>query len=884
MLKMNKFRRLILVAAALLVSIPAGAVFNEKDLGKTLSVLRYELSQEVEKRATRQDRIDSRNRSQHGVMVNTLKKCNELALMLYSQNQDYTFDMTYALKEVTKQYEAFNERKMPYDEIVTSLDLEIDRYSRLIESLRRLPPELRDIKEIPDSLKYRNDSIRSYAMPAAPRRGSRDRMVNGRRMLLDSLNANGNLSAFFLDDQGQADRDSCIHYAATLLKMYQDSKDRIIKDNEHYQDASQRLKESYDYAQDRYKVIQRRMFIKGTGRYDRIIKRFSSNWKRAYADCVNKYSRTKAFDQTLAASEWRGPMVFGFLGTQFGILLVATLLSLLLAAILRQRIKAMQSDVFKHRLPCITLLCGTIIFGLCQYIIPKVVDNNFFQVASSLLIVLAWIMVAILGSVLLRHSGEEASPRLKLYQPTILLGFLIIIFRVVFMPNRMMNIIFPPMIIIAVIWQLILCLHNRRFKADSDIIIGWITLAILVGVAILSWCGYVLLGIQIAIWWLFQMAMAEAIMAVIVLLDQFKVRYLDRKVAEYRKAHPTTEAKERRGDTIRVTWWYDLISQVLVPVAAICSIPLCVYMALDVFDLTEISHQIFYTTFFDFKNADGKEIFKLSFYMIVLASSLFFVFHYLNYALRFVYKDLMFSHIRRTSGKDHVEANEINLSLSESVISILVWGSYVILTILLLRIPMGAVSIIAAGLATGLGLAMKDILNNFIYGIQLMSGRLRVGDWVECDGVRGKVTSISYQSTQIETLDGAVMSFLNTSLFNKNFKNLTRNNAYEFLKIVVGVSYGTDVEKVREVLTEEMKTLCTKDAFNREIVDPKRGINVTFENFGESSVDIAVKQFVLVSERFGYTARAKEIIYDALNRNGITIPFPQRDIHIIEGK
>ena len=82
MLKMNKFRRLILVAAALLVTIPAGAVFNEKDLGKTLSVLRYELSQEVDKRATRQDRIDSRNRSQHGVMVNTLKKCNELALML----------------------------------------------------------------------------------------------------------------------------------------------------------------------------------------------------------------------------------------------------------------------------------------------------------------------------------------------------------------------------------------------------------------------------------------------------------------------------------------------------------------------------------------------------------------------------------------------------------------------------------------------------------------------------------------------------------------------------------------------------------------------------------------------------------------------------------
>ena len=881
---MNKLRRFLIAAAALLITIPAGAVFNEKDLGQTLSVLRYELSQEVEKRATRQDRINSRDRSQHGTMVSTLKKCNELALMLYSQNQDYTFDMTYALKEVTKQYQAFNDRKMPYDEIVTSLDLEIDRYSRLIESLRRLPPELRDVKEVPDSLKYTNDSIRSYVMPTVPHRGSRDKMFNGKRMRLDSLNSHGNMSAFFLDEQGQQDRDSCIHYAATLLKMYQESKERIIKDNEHYQDASQRLKESYDYAQERYKVIQRRMFIKGTGAYDKTLKRFKSNWKRAYSDCVNKYSRTRAFDQTLAASEWRGPVVFGFLGTQFGILLLASLLSILLLAILRPKVKAVQSDSFKHRLPAFILLCGTLVFGLCQYIIPSVVENNFFKVATSLLIVLAWILVVMLLSLIVRHKGAETTPRLKLYIPTILLGFLIIIFRVIFIPNRMMNIIFPPLMIVAVIWQLVLCIRNRKFKADADIIIGWITLAILIATAVLSWCGFVLLGIQIAIWWLFQAAAVEAILAIIVLLDGFKKRYLDRKVAEYRKAHPTTEARERKGDTIRVTWLYDLISQVLVPVAAIASIPLCVYMALDVFDLTEISHQIFYTTFFDFRNADGEEIFKLSFYMIVLASSLYFVFRYLNYALRFIYKDLMFNHIRRTSGKDHVEANEINLSLSESVISILVWGSYVILTILLLRIPMGAVSIIAAGLATGLGLAMKDILNNFIYGIQLMSGRLRVGDWVECDGVRGKVTSISYQSTQIETIEGAVMSFLNTALFNKNFKNLTRNNAYEFLKIIVGVSYGTDVEKVREVLSEALKPLCGKDSFNREIVDPKRGITVTFENFGDSSVDISVKQYVLVSERFSYTARAKETIYDALNKNGITIPFPQRDIHIIEAK
>lgn len=82
--------------------------------------------------------------------------------------------------------------------------------------------------------------------------------------------------------------------------------------------------------------------------------------------------------------------------------------------------------------------------------------------------------------------------------------------------------------------------------------------------------------------------------------------------------------------------------------------------------------------------------------------------------------------------------------------------------------------------------------------MQLMSGRLRVGDYIECDGIRGKVDNITYQSTQIEAVDGSIMAFPNSSLFAKNFKNLTRNNSYEFLGLPVGVAYGTDVDHARK--------------------------------------------------------------------------------------
>ena len=124
------------------------------------------------------------------------------------------------------------------------------------------------------------------------------------------------------------------------------------------------------------------------------------------------------------------------------------------------------------------------------------------------------------------------------------------------------------------------------------------------------------------------------------------------------------------------------------------------------------------------------------------------------------------------------------------------------------------------------------------------------------------------------------MSFLNSSLFGKNFNNLTRNHSYELTIITVGVAYGTEIDRVREVLVEAMKKVRTKDQYGREIVEPSYGINVVVGNMSDSAVDIAVKQYVLVPERIAYVDRSKEVIYKALNDAGITIAFPQCDIHV----
>lgn len=911
-----KKKHLIALGLLALLSAPVYAVFNEKDLGQTLSVLRYELHSEYSKMANSREKLDNRNGSRHFQMIGMMKKCNELSLMLYSQKQDFTFDMTYALKSVTSEYEAFNENKLPFDNIISRLDLEIDRYSRLVESLRRLPPQLRDIKDLPDSLKYHNDSVNFNfsnrqirveldSAKLAEMRAARARM----RAAMEAGNAEGAVPSgmpnldeaegpnalfeklqlfkddsekpFFLDKEGQADRDSCLFYATELLKMYSDSKDKFIKDSEHYDDASARLKESYDYAQNRYKVLQKRIFIDGQDNYLAILTHPVSYWKKAWQDCVDKYSTSVSVDgDGTPHSEWKGGMVLGLIGIVLVYLLISVLIASLITKIVNKYVRRLGDKRFGVHERCLICFFGCVIFALSLMVLVQIVKHNFMIVACKLLLVLAWLLAAIILSMYIRLNNEQIGAGMRLYLPLVVAGILVITFRIIFIPNSMLNIIFPPILLLCFIWQLRACIKRQNQVEQSDRIIGWVTLAVFGISTIASMVGYVFIGILLIIWWLFQVASLESVFAIFQVLRHYERILLEKKLTSYKASGLLTPEKVRKGEFIGDTWFFDLIKYAGVPVFTILSFPFCLRMAADVFDFTSTYSEYVNKPLFALYDANANPILHISLHKIILVAALFFVFKYINYVARAIYKKARISSEKKKNGGAYIHTNQINFTLANNVISIVVWGIFIVMVVLLCKIPVGAISVIFAGLATGLGLAMKDILNNFIYGIQLMSGRLRVGDWVECDGVRGKVTEISYQSTQIETVDGAVMSFLNTALFNKNFKNLTRNNSYEFVKIPVGVAYGADVDKVRQVILEAVKEVAGKDKYGRPIVDPGRGVSVFFDEFSESSVDVAVRQFVLVSERTAYIARAKEAIYNALNENGIEIPFPQRDVHI----
>ena len=776
-------RRFIIVLLALLC-LPAFAVFNGKDLGNTLSVLRYELRQEYDRMNSAGNEMKALDEAQHQQMVDMIKKCDELSLMLYSQNGNYTFDMAYALKEVSREYELVNSGKLPYDRILAEIDDEIDRYSRLLESLRRLPAPGDTPPPLPDSL--RADSLHSRPVPPPIPE------------VIDSLDTVSRKQAFLLDDDSRDDRDACIYYTEALLGIYNAGKEMILTDSQHYESASARLNESYEYAQNRYRAIQKSMFTRGQEHYLEILKHPGKYFRQAMHEIRAKYNSGAG-----VRSEWRGPILF------------------------------------------------------------------------------FWMLLAIFLSMFIRLKPARFKYGLRLYLPVVLVGFVAIFFKMMSVPNTLMNILLPPLLVICMLWQARACRRNAKKAELTDEIVAYVSLVVLVVSSVASCLGFIFLSLLIVMWWLFALALEETIIALYRIFRNVKERRIGERLEELRMKAAADFRKVRKGEFIRLTWLYDFVESVLLPVLVVASLPLSVLLALQTFDMKEIFNNIYSADFFSYTSTSGVEILKLSASMIVLAICLYFVFKYIAYFAKSMARDIKARNIMQASGRTSIKDEEVNLTVANNLISILVWGTFIILLFLLFNIPTGAISIVFAGLATGIGLAMRDVLNNFIYGIQLMSGRLRVGDWVECDGVRGKVSSVSYQSTQIETLDGAVISFLNAALFNKNFKNLTRSNPYEFTKIVVGVKYGTDIEKARRVLLEAMKPLQDTDETGMKIVDEKTGVYVTVEEFSDSSVDIAVKQFVLVPQRNGYLARARETIYKALNEAGIEIPFPQRDVHII---
>ena len=176
----------------------------------------------------------------------------------------------------------------------------------------------------------------------------------------------------------------------------------------------------------------------------------------------------------------------------------------------------------------------------------------------------------------------------------------------------------------------------------------------------------------------------------------------------------------------------------------------------------------------------------------------------------------------------------------------------------------------AAGLA--IGLALQGSLANFAAGVLLILFKpFKAGDYIEAAGTAGSVQEIHIFTTTLNTPDNCKIIIPNAQVTGGNIKNYSAN-ATRRIDLVIGVSYEDDLKKTRQVIEDVIK------ADSRVLPEPAYTIAVS--ELGDSSVNFVVRPWVNKADYWAVRFDLTEKIKVALEDNGLTIPFPQRDVHL----
>ena len=859
-------RVLAIVCVCLLAVVPGRAVLKERDLARTLGVLRAELARDHEKQQIFMQMYEQQGAQQHQQLVSYMNQCEQIGLMLYSQSTENTFDMAYACQQAVNLYRQLNDKNghtLPYDKIITKMKSEIERYDALIASLKSIPPVAKNDEEVLTE----SDSILLNAIDSlASRIDSLEEATNKPVEKPEMEEEEMSDEPLYLTGQQLKDRRACLLYAEKLRNNMQQFLESLEAESTYYKSVQEKVKRLNKFAQARYKMLQDNIYKNGGRSYFNILANLPRYIEQAKSATSTKY---KPFKGKESRSEWRGMSVVFI---SIFVLLYLSIALLITFVILRWLLpRRWRGPEYTERRQMLTLVLGTGLFAVIVMIVRSLVSYNFVHMSTGLIINMAWLLEAIFLSLYIRLKGRQMLQAAIIYMPLMILSFIVIMFRIILIPNILLNLIFPPILLLFTLWQLWMAERHRKGLPLLDIIYSYITSTAMVVACIVAWVGFTLLAVQIMVWWTFQLAAITTITCFYDLMEMYEEKRLLKRIVS-KNGGDMREAKRlmKQGEFITRTWFYDFVNRTAVPILAVGSVLLSIYWAAGIFEMTSVCQKAFYTNF-----VNEKDLIQISLFKLCQVTALWFIFSYLNYAIRSFYA----SYRKSTATPDET----LNLTLARNIIAILCWGLYFIMVLVIMNVPKSGISIVTAGLATGLGFAMQDLIENFFYGISLMTGRLRVGDYIECDNIMGRVESITYQSTQVITADGCVIAFLNKALFSKNFKNMTRNHSYELISIPVGVAYGTDVEAVRQMLIEALRPICQETNDNgMPMADPERPLQVRFADFGDSSVDLKILVWMLVEEKYALTARIKEAIYNTLNENHIEIPFPQRDVHLIQ--
>ena len=327
-------KRLISIIFIMTVTLCAHAVLKEKDLNQTLLILRTELTdyhRELSERLKMNQKQSERVRDQ---LISIMKRSNQNSLMLYSQKQEYVFDLTYACHEATELYQEFRRQQLPFKTFMSKSETEIARYDSLITSLQSMPQSM-------------------------------------------------------LDAQTKTNRSVCLALATSIRNSLEENRSTLEDYINIYDNTEKRLSHLNDYAQKRYNDIQTNIFKNGGESYFTIIQDWSRYWQRMTDTVRKKYEPTDN-------SQWDSRWIFGLLISVIFYAIIASALNF--AAIRYVVPRRFRTNEFMKKRACITMATTTVTFAIILGITLATVEQNFFIMAANLLVTYAWLLGVILIS------------------------------------------------------------------------------------------------------------------------------------------------------------------------------------------------------------------------------------------------------------------------------------------------------------------------------------------------------------------------------------------------------------------------------------------------------------------------------------------------------
>jgi small-conductance mechanosensitive channel len=233
--------------------------------------------------------------------------------------------------------------------------------------------------------------------------------------------------------------------------------------------------------------------------------------------------------------------------------------------------------------------------------------------------------------------------------------------------------------------------------------------------------------------------------------------------------------------------------------------------------------------------------------------------------------------MQRTLEREIFPRTRLDAGVRNSIRAAVGYGGFTVaaaLGVATLGIDLSNLAIIAGALSVGVGFGLQSIVGNFVSGIILLVERpVKVGDWIVVGDLQGYVKRISVRATEVSTFDRASVFIPNSNLISGPVTNRTYADPQGRIVIPLSVAYGSDIQRVREV----MMAIATSNPNVLESPPPV----VLFRSFGESALHFELVAYIPdVNRSLAVTSDLCFAIEEGFARAGVLFPFPHRDVNL----